>query len=111
MRVDQARGALFVIFLISLELSSYHFAVRRPGNGVVSQTVLLMSESADVSDPLIDAAVNEFLNDAHPDRVELQERQRAVEERCVGSRLPQVDSVDDFVLMTQNRCIASLSAI
>ena len=33
-----------------------------------------------MSDPLIDAVVDELLNDAHPNRVALEERQRAVEE-------------------------------
>ena len=57
-----------------------------------------MSESAEVSDPLIDVVVDELLIDAHPNRVAMEERQRIVEEGCIESRLPQVDSDDEFVV-------------
>ena len=77
------------------------FDMRRPGNGAVFQTVLLMSESVDGVDPLIVAVVDEVLNDAHPERVELEEGQRAVEEGRVGSRLPHVGSDDDFIVASK----------
>ena len=57
-----------------------------------------MSDSVEVTDPLINAVVDEILNDAHPDCVELEERQRAVDEERGGSRLPQVDGDDDIVV-------------
>ena len=47
-----------------------------------------MSESVVGTDPLLDAVVDEFLNKAHPDRVELDERQRGLEEGRDGSWLP-----------------------
>ena len=57
-----------------------------------------MSETADVTDALIDVVVDELPNDAHPDSVEPERRQRIVEEGRFGSQLPQVDSDDDSVL-------------
>ena len=57
-----------------------------------------MSESADASNPLIDAVVEDILNDAQPDRVAPEERQGVVEEGSAGSRLPQVDSDVEFVV-------------
>ena len=50
---------------------------------------------------LINIVVDDFSNDANPDRVELEKRQRAVNEGRVGSRLPQVGSDDDFVVATK----------
>ena len=70
----------------------------RPGNGVVFQTVLLMSDLVEGTDPLSDAVVVEFLTHAHLDRLELEECQRAVEKGHFGSWFPQVNSEDDFVV-------------
>ena len=57
-----------------------------------------MYESVEGTDPFIDTVINELLNNAHSDRVELEERQKPVEEGRVGSRIPQIDSDDDFVV-------------
>ena len=97
-RVEQARGAVFESFLNFVEFSLRHFPVRRPGTGAEFHTGLVVSESAEMTDPLIDAVVDELHNEAHPHRVELEEGQRALDERRIGSRLPQVDSDDDFVV-------------
>ena len=64
-----------------------------------------MSDYGDVSDTLIDAVIIELPNDAHRDRVALEQRQRAVKVGCAESRPPQVDSNDDFVVAPE---IASL---
>ena len=70
-RLDQARGAVFLTFLTSLGFLLCRFDVRPPGNVVVFQTVLLMSESVEGTETLINAGVNEFFKDAHPYHVEL----------------------------------------
>ena len=57
-----------------------------------------MSDFANVSDPLIDAVVEEFPDDAPSDCVASEERQRTVEKRRTVSWLPEVDSDDDFVV-------------
>ena len=94
-RVDWARSAVLVIFLSFLEFSLFYFGVRRSGNVGVFQTVLLISKSADIRDPLNDADVNELLNDVHHDHTELEDL--VGDDRAV-SRLPQVDSVDELVV-------------
>ena len=77
------------------------FDVRRPGNGAVFQSNLLTSQSVGGIDPLLEDVVDDTLNDAHPERVELEERQSAVEEGRVGSRFLQVESDDDFVVVPE----------
>ena len=57
-----------------------------------------MSESANASDFLIDAVVEEHPNDALRNRVALEERKKAVEEGRTECRPLQVDSDDDFVV-------------
>ena len=97
-RVDEAHCAVFVTFLTFSWNLLCRIEVRHPGIGGVFQTVLLMEESVQGTDSLIEAVVDELLNVAPPDRVELEERQRAVEEGHVRSRRPQVDSDDNFVV-------------
>ena len=57
-----------------------------------------LSEFEDVTDPPINVVVGEFLNNSIPDPIELDERQKAVNEGRDRSRLPQVDSDDDLVV-------------
>ena len=83
-RVDQTRVPLFDIFL---KFPRSFLCVILLCVFPVFQTVLLMSASADVTHPLIDAVVDVFFNYAHLDRVGLEGRQTVVEEGRFGSRL------------------------
>ena len=87
---------MIAIYLISLEYSLCRLGRRRPGNCAVFSTAFLVSEFAEVTEPFIDAVVDDLLIDVHPDYVELGERHRAVEEGCVGSQLPQTYGDDDL---------------
>ena len=79
-----------------------HFDVRRPGNGAAFPTALQCPNLQMWQIPWLTVVVDEILNEVYPNRVALEERQRAVEEGRSRSLLHQVDRKDGFVVSFEN---------